>query len=68
MEKLLHLSYFSKDGEEGYPGNLTAAVDFTSASMTNCASTIARPPIATRSSTSPIIPISISWRRYNPGP
>jgi aldose 1-epimerase len=25
----LHLSYFSKDGEEGYPGNVTAFVDFT---------------------------------------
>lgn len=28
-EKTLHLTYFSKDGEEGYPGNVTAAVDFT---------------------------------------
>jgi len=26
---VLHLSYFSKEGEEGYPGNLTAAVDYT---------------------------------------
>jgi len=26
---VLHLSYFSKDGEEGYPGNVTAFVDFT---------------------------------------
>jgi len=25
----LHLSYFSKDGEENYPGNLEALVDFT---------------------------------------
>jgi len=25
----LHLSYFSKDGEESYPGNLEALVDFT---------------------------------------
>jgi aldose 1-epimerase len=25
---VLHLSYFSKDGEEGYPGNLEAFVDF----------------------------------------
>jgi len=28
-EKALHLSYFSKDGEEGYPGNVTASVDYT---------------------------------------
>ncbi|HSE19596.1 MAG TPA: aldose epimerase family protein [Pyrinomonadaceae bacterium] len=26
---VLHLTYFSKDGEEGYPGNVTAFVDFT---------------------------------------
>jgi aldose 1-epimerase len=26
---VLHLSYFSKDGEENYPGNLTAYVDYT---------------------------------------
>ena len=25
----LHLEYFSKDGEEGYPGNVTALVDYT---------------------------------------
>ena len=25
----VHLSYFSKDGEESYPGNLNATVDFT---------------------------------------
>jgi aldose 1-epimerase len=25
---VLQLSYFSKDGEEGYPGNLTASVDY----------------------------------------
>ncbi|HEX6717655.1 MAG TPA: aldose epimerase family protein [Pyrinomonadaceae bacterium] len=28
-DNTLHLSYFSKDGEEGYPGNLTALIDYT---------------------------------------
>jgi aldose 1-epimerase len=28
-EKTLHLTYFSQDGEESYPGNVTAAVDYT---------------------------------------
>ena len=28
-EKTLHLTYFSKDGEESYPGNVAAAVDYT---------------------------------------
>src|ERR1044072_468140 len=27
-ENVLHLSYLSKDGEEGYPGNLEAFVDY----------------------------------------
>ncbi len=27
-EDVLHLSYFSKDGEEGYPGNVEAFVDY----------------------------------------
>jgi aldose 1-epimerase len=27
-DDVLHLSYFSKDGEEGYPGNVEAFVDF----------------------------------------
>jgi len=28
-EKTVHLTYFSKDGEECYPGNVAAAVDYT---------------------------------------
>ncbi|HEY4424646.1 MAG TPA: aldose epimerase family protein [Pyrinomonadaceae bacterium] len=28
-DNALHLSYLSKDGEEGYPGNVTASVDYT---------------------------------------
>jgi aldose 1-epimerase len=44
----VELRYLSEDGEEGYPGNLTATVRYTLTPITNYASTIRRRRIRTR--------------------